>query len=238
MVDGGSEMGGGKGDQRQRGFTLVELLLAIFIFAIVISSVYGAYRFSFSIIHGSEARLLISRNARVAMERIAADLDGIVAGPGGLLEGERHDHSGKRGDSLAFVSSAHLVLSKADAIGGYTLIRYSVERDEGKGFLNLYRSDTVLFPGAAEEGNEARQDILCQGLKEVAFTYRDEDGTEKEEWQSDEGSKAAKKEEQQQGPLLPALVYVKLTFAESPDSEGETIFRTAVALPQKAESGQ
>lgn len=227
-----------KGCKRQRGFTLVELLLAIFIFAIVISSVYGAYRFSFSIIYGSEARLLISRNARVAMERIAADLDGIVAGPGGVLEGERHDDAGKRGDSLAFVSSAHLVLSKEDATGGYTLIRYSVERDEDKGLLNLYRSDTVLFPGAADKGNEARKDVLCQGLKEVAFTYRDEDGSEKEEWQSDEGNGAAQEGEQQKEPMLPALVYVKLTFAEYPDSEGESIFRTAVALPQKAKSGQ
>jgi general secretion pathway protein J len=227
-----------RGSQRQRGFTLVELLLAIFIFAIVISSVYGAYRFSFTIIHGAEARLLISRNARVAMERITADLDGIVAGPGGVLEGERHDHAGKRGDSLAFVSSAHLLLSKEDAIGGYTLIRYSVQRDEDKGLLNLYRADTVLFPGAAEEDNGARQDILCQGLKEVAFTYRDEDGAEREEWQSDEDNKGAEEEKQKREPLLPALVYVKLTFAESPDSEGETIFKTAVALPQKAESGQ
>ncbi len=238
MVDGGSEMAVWKESKRQRGFTLVELLLAIFIFAIVISSVYGAYRFSFSIIHGSEARLLIFRNARVAMERIAADLDGIVAGSGGVLEGERHDHAGKRGDSLAFVSSAHLALSKEDAVGGYTLIRYFVERDEDKGLLNLHRSDAVPFPGAADGGNEARQEILCQGLTEVAFTYLDEDGSEKEEWQSDEGDKGSNKGERQKEPVLPALVYVKLTFAESPDSEAGNIFRTAVALPQKAGSGQ
>jgi general secretion pathway protein J len=217
---------GGQG--QERGFTLIELLIAIFIFAIVVSSVYGAYRSTFRTVHGSEALLSTSRNARVAMERMTDDLMAIADGPGGALRGEKLDLYGARGDSLAFVSTVHLVLNKTEALGGYALIAYSVEKDKEDGMLNLYRSDTVLLPGGNRDGKDVRKEILAQGLKEVRFTYLDKDGKATDEWQSDEGQKAE--------PLLPALIYLQLTFGKSIDSEGGTVFKSAVALQQKSKS--
>lgn len=226
---------GGDGEQ-ERGFTLVELLVAIFIFALVVSSVYGAYRATFRIVHGSEFHLATSRNASIAVERITDDLSSIVSNRGGALRGERHDLYGTRGDSLVFVSSAHLVLSKTDTLNGYTLIAYSVERDEKGGLLNLYRSDTVVLPGGESEEKDLRKEILVQGLKEVSFSYVDEDGKQTDDWQSDKGLPKVGEDEQPAEVLLPALVYLKLTFAESIDSQGETVFTTAVALPQKTKN--
>ncbi|MGB3223162.1 MAG: prepilin-type N-terminal cleavage/methylation domain-containing protein, partial [Desulforhopalus sp.] len=64
----------------QRGFTLIELLIAMFIFAIVVSSVYGAYRSSFHVIHGSEYQLQVANNARIVLERLSEDLEAILPG--------------------------------------------------------------------------------------------------------------------------------------------------------------
>ncbi len=226
------------GNEQERGFTLVELLIAIFIFAIVVSSVYGAYRSTFKIVHDTESLLSTSRTARVAMERMTDDLIAIVGDSGGALRGEKHDISGARADSLAFVSSVHLVLSKTEVLNGYASIAYTVELDKDDGLLNLYRSDTVLLPGGHTGENDLRKEMLAKGLKEMRFAYLDKDGKITDEWHSDEGQKILGDKGQQAEPLLPALIYLHLTFGKSIDSKGGTVFKTAVALPQKSKSKQ
>lgn len=217
----------------ERGFTLVELLIAIFIFAIVISSVYGTYRATFRIINGSEEQLAISRNGRVALERIIDDLKSVVAGPGGELRGERRDQAGFRSDNLAFISSSHLALSAKDTLAGSTAIEYTAERNSASGLFDLYRSDRVLLPGGKQEESEPRRDVLAQGLREVNFSYVDTDGKIIDEWQNDGGTDAAVGE-RQEIPSLPKLVYIKLVFAQATDSEDGTVFKTAIALPRTA----
>jgi general secretion pathway protein J len=217
----------------ERGFTLVELLIAIFIFAIVVSVVYGSYRATFHIVHGSEYRLHIANSARIVLERVAEDLGSIVTGPGGVFSGEMHDYSGKRGDSLSFVSNAHLVLRKTDTRSGPVLIRYQVELDEETGLLNLYRSDIVLLPGTEidddDDDDDARKHLICRGLQEIQFTYFDQDGNETEEWQVEELVSSGEGAATEKSPF-PSLVYVELRFAESVESDVSTVFKTAVVL--------
>ena len=213
----------------ERGFTLVELLIAIFIFAIVVSAVYGSYRATFHIVHGSEYRLRIANSARIVLERVAEDLGSIVTGPGGAFSGETHDYSGKRGDSLAFVSNAHLVLRKTDTRSGPVLIRYEVEPDEETGLLNLYRSDIVPLPGTEINDDDARKLLICRGLQEIQFTYLDLDGNETEEWQVEEVVSPGEGAAAEKSPF-PSLVSVELRFAESAESDVSTVFKTAVAL--------
>lgn len=213
----------------ERGFTLVELLIAIFIFAIVVSAVYGSYRATFQIVHGSEYRLRIANSARVVLERVTEDLGSIVTGTGGVFSGETHAFSGKRGDSLSFVSNAHLVLSKTDTLSGPALISYQVEADEETGLLNLYRSDIVLLPGTETDSDDARKHLICRGLQEFQFTYLDQDGNETDDWQVEEivsGGEGAATEKSS----FPSLVYIELKFAESVESDISTVFRTAVDL--------
>ena len=232
----------GSDKRDERGFTLIELLIAMFIFAIVISSVYGAYRATFTIIHGSEAQMAISRSGQVAIERISDDLRSVVAGPGGELRGERKDVSGVRGDSLAFISASHLALSKKDMRAGYAFIGYSAEPDEKNGLLKLYRLDRVLMPGMEKEKSETPGEVLAAGLQEASFVYVDADGKETDEWDSDEGEEDPGEGEQPKEPLFPELVYVKLVFSRSAEreadqaSEGGVVFKTAVALPKKAKA--
>lgn len=231
---------------RQLGFTLIELLIAMFIFGIVVSTVYGAYRATFTVINGSEAKMALSRSGQVALERIGDDLRSLVAGPGGELVGERRNVSGARGDRLTFVSASHLALNKKDTRGGWALIAYAAEPDDRSGLLTLYRQDRVLLPGIEQEKSESPGEILATGLKEVSFTYLDADGREADDWDSEEGEAPAGEGEAGEGeqpkePTLPLLVYAKLVFArpgqdqaDDTASEGGVVFKTAVALPVKA----
>ncbi|MGB3211244.1 MAG: prepilin-type N-terminal cleavage/methylation domain-containing protein [Desulforhopalus sp.] len=230
MDAGRTKMLGFRPILRAQGFTLVELLIAIFIFAVVVSSVYGSYRATFHIIQGSESRLKVADSARVVLERVSEDLRSIVTGPGGLFGGERNEYSGARGDSISFVSSAHLVLRKSDPQSGFALIQYQVELDDDTGFLDLYRSDMSLLPGVELDDEDMEKHLICRGLKEFKITYLDDEGSESEEWQVEEVMPAGQDDPPEES-LFPALVYVELTFAESVESDTKTVFKTAVALP-------
>ncbi|TKB28299.1 prepilin-type N-terminal cleavage/methylation domain-containing protein [Desulfopila sp. IMCC35006] len=219
----------------ESGFTLIELLIAIAIFGIVISSVYGAYRATFNIVHGSEYQMEVADKARVVVERLNEDLRSIVTVPGSIFLGEQHAYADFVGDNLSFVSSAHLVLRKADAFTGNILIQYQSELDMDTGLLNLYRTEIILLPGVKLEdladAKDGQKHLICQGLLEMRFTYLDRDGRESEEWQVDEvvpTNPPTPPEEQE----FPAVVAIELRFAKSAKSENSTVFKTAVALPQ------
>lgn len=215
-----------------QGFTLIELLLAIFIFAIVISSVYGAYQATFRITRGSQYQTEIAQQGGLVLARITADLESLVLGNDGFMEGAEHDFSGARGDSLFFLADAHIVLRKADPPAKRAMIRYTALPDGGNGLLKLYRADTVPLPGVEFREEEARQHLLCAGLKEVRFTYHDVRGNTSADWRSDD-NRTGGNNGGEQLPELPVLVEVELRFAESSDSERSTVFKTAVALPRE-----
>lgn len=212
---------------KKAGFTLIELLFAIFIFAIVISAVYGVYRATFHTIQGSETNLSESYRARVAMERITDDLSAIVTGPGGFLQGIEQNISGARGDSLSFISSTHIALREDDTFSGDSAIQFNSVLDEESNLINLMRSDRVKRPGDRTTNENARKLLLCRGLKEVRFTYFDKTGEETTEWN--------KKNEVQEdsfplAPELPAMIVIELIFpGQEPDTDG-TVFKTAVAV--------
>jgi general secretion pathway protein J len=230
MVAGRSKVNSYPSTVRERGFTLVELLIAIFIFAIVISSVYGSYRATFHVVHGSEYQLKIANSARVVMERLSEDLNSIVTGPGGEFLGVSHTYSDSRGDSLSFVSSAHLVLRKTDTLSGHALVQYLPELDLDTGLLNLYRSDVVLLPGVGRGGGDVQKHLICRGLQEFRFTYIEQDGNETEEWQVEEVLPPSEGADPEESPF-PSLVRVELKFSESVESDSSTVFETAFALP-------
>ena len=115
------------------------------------------------------------------------------------------------------------------------MIAYTVEPDDESGLLQLYRANTRLLPGVDAADDEPTKHIICKGLQEVRFIYIDEDGSEADEWQEDEqqlpGSEGTGQE-----PILPRMVYLELKFADSMESDRGTVFRSAVALPQPADT--
>ncbi|BHH86022.1 PulJ/GspJ family protein [Desulforhopalus sp. 52FAK] len=215
-----------------KGFTLIELLLAIFIFAIVIASVYGAYRSTFHIIQGSEATLNESHKARAALERITEDITAIVTGPGGYLVGTERDIAGSRGDSMTFISSTHISLGRKDVIKGDAVISYTSEIDESDNSMRLLRSDAVKKPGATVEGTNGTEYLLCSGLQEIRFTYFNDEGEETTNWETES---TIESDGTVTGPELPAMVSIELVFKGSGTEESGNHFKTAVAFAKKLE---
>ncbi len=213
----------GKGCKSNQGFTLLELLLAITIFAVVVSLVYGAYNTTFRVINNSNVHAKYGAAARVAMERFSEDLETFHLGSSGFLKGESATVGEFGADSLSFTSTSHLVFDKNEMPAGYATITYSVEENEETGLLSLYRADIAFKPGA--ESAEEKGFLLCDGLREVSYVYFDDEGGETESWDSNERKSSGETE-------LPAMVKLQLGFAIEEAEDATLFFSTGVAIPR------
>jgi prepilin-type N-terminal cleavage/methylation domain-containing protein len=208
----------------REGFTLAELLISILIFSVVISLTYAAYNSTFKVISNADASSKYGERARITLERFAEDLDAFYLGNSAILIGETDNYGEFRGDTLRFTSTAHLIFNKDETAKGYAVISYTIAEQENSDLLRLYRADVAVLPGGAIADEEDRGFLLCDGLREVAFTYIDKDGNEADTWSMDE-------QKQNGGVSLPALVKMKIGFAGAEAEDAVIYFSTAVALP-------
>jgi general secretion pathway protein J len=228
--------------QNAGGFTLAEILIAIFIFAMVITIIYTAYTGTFRVIHETGSQAEIFEMARIAMERMLDDLEStyIPEGRGNTdLEenssqyfqflGKDQEIGGRDADTLQFISRAYLNLSGQDEDTGKTEIRYyAKENDKGDDFV-LYRSDRPMFRKALPSGEESNNDgmVLCQGLVSVNFTYYQESGEALESWDSTSD---------EHKDTVPRMVSIELEFVNPLNSDIPLRFMTSISLPIHEES--
>lgn len=215
----------------KKGFTLLEILIAMFILAIVLSIIFTSYTGTLRIINDTESQAYIYEMARIALERIQEDLQSAYfskkanaskseANKGTQFIGKDADIKGINADTLQFFSKAHIVLNDEDLDAGIAEISYYVkENEEGEGLV-LFRSDTSEFEEKPEEGTGGT--ILCDDLFSVNFTYYDADSNEHSNWDST-------KEEFKD--RLPAMVLIELSFRSKSHPEQPSKFITGVALP-------
>jgi len=207
-----------------RGFTLVEILIAISIFGMVIGLAYSSYNASFRIINSAEGHAKVYAQARTTLERIIGDLESFSIGKEMLFFGETESVGSRQGSSLEFTSTAHIQLHPDDTATGTVVIRYSVQEDEGEtDSIALYRQEyPLLDEDAADPDNPGL--LLCRNLQEVIFSYRDKDGQEQEEWGKEDA-------EDSDDTLLPRLITISLRFNDTEDDTDGTLFQTAISLP-------
>lgn len=216
---------------RGDGFTLIELLTSIFIFSVVVTSVYGSYRATFHTVNGTEKQVVLTSEARVVLERLTADLESMYAGEGGFLEGTKGDIGGNRGDSLSCTSSAHLLFNRNERQAGLTILRYTTEEDES-GRINLYRADAPVLPGE-NESEEEKGLLLARGLLSFQITYVTAEGDERDDWESEPPESQEGGEGQSAAIELPALIRVQIRMGEKDSTEEQgVVFKTAVAIPR------
>jgi len=215
------------------GFTLVEVLISIFIFALVASAIFTAYTGTFKIMDESEARADIYGMAGIALERISEDLESayfsnMAQNPGSdranpemvLFVGEKKEIGGRNCGALRFLSLAHLTFSEEEPVAKPTEIVYYVATKGEGDLLDLYRSDIPL--GYERPDSESGGLLLCEGLLSIDFTYYDSDGEPHETWDSGEGESKGK---------LPLRVSISMEFADSTNPDTPYKFTTGIALP-------
>ena len=213
-----------------KGFTLLEVLLAFFIFSILFVTIYASYSGSFKTINMTESRMELYRKAAIAMERISEDLQvsyisilppnsfGEPAGHTQFL-GEDKALNGSDADTMSFFSRIGPLFSDDIELSTGQLIFYDVIQGSEEGELVLLRSENPEF---IDESEEREGLTLCDGLQAVTFTYFDNDGESHESWDSDS---------EDLGGVLPRMVSVSLEFLNFENPDAPLKFMTSIALP-------
>jgi general secretion pathway protein J len=221
-----------KRSYRSSGFTLLEILMAISIFAIVISLAYGSYRATFRIIDSTESQTDIYNKGRIAMDRLSTDLGSLYLGTSGFLQGKPQNLGNREADTIRFTSTAHLVLNRKEQPAGYATISYTVEEDPETKGLRLFRRDKAFRPVETEELDTNKGLLLCDGLQEVKFFYHRNKQEKQDNWDSKEIEKADTKARK-----LPDWIEINLFFIDPVASDKSIRFTTAVTFPGIGSTG-
>lgn len=211
------------------GFTLLEILLAIFIFSIMITTLFGSFNQILGSVEGIEENITINEMAKTCLDRMILDLREIHVTSSQRysqpeldsdpdvhqLIGEQHSSQNKDFPKLRFTSSAHIAFGKGQTKGVAEIVYYVDETEENT--FVLKRSDRLNFEKPLDEKNN--DPVLCENIKSLSFTYYDKEGEEHESWDSD--SSEFKYE-------TPVSIGIRLEIGKEAASY---VFQTRVHLP-------
>jgi general secretion pathway protein J len=208
----------------ERGFTLVEILIAIFILGIVMSTVYASYTGTFRIIRETQGDAEIYGMARNALDRMVRDLQSAARWRGAFTFLTNSVTLGKRDFlRLTFRSAAHVTFSEREVPGGISVIEYRVEEGTEKEGYVLIRGDNLYRdPGKAEPIPGGY--ILCDRVDALTYLFYDEAGKEYQSWDSGSQTEA-------QRNRAPTGVLIRLSIVNAADKERPYRFTTRVRIP-------
>lgn len=211
---------------------MLEVLLAVTIFAVVSSMVGYAVRTAVTTLEATGNRKDIIRQARIALERIQGDLAAVQGGT--AFVGESRELAGSPADSLRFYSAAHLDFSSSQRARKVAEIRYEVEMSgDEQSTRKLIRYDIPALPGVEGTVDEGIGYVLCEQLAAVSFSFVDGEGQKTDTWDS----KPVEEDGAEVIPL-PATVYVSLEFLLDESERSTLQFDTAFRIPDVAGSSE
>jgi general secretion pathway protein J len=172
----------------ERGFTLMEIMIAVAITAMMGAIVAMSFHTSFHAKEEVEGEIEYYRMVRTAMSRMAREI-------GSAYVSDRYDPTkyrdqndrpsnfiGER-DHLTFTSFAHQRLYTDAKESDQMVVEYSVKASTEKGAhgrMDLIRRENPIVQDHMDRGGT--EDVLFEGIKKIEFSYWD---TDKQEWTRD-----------------------------------------------------
>lgn len=176
-----------KGASLRRGFTLIELMLAITIFAMIVGVIFSAFRVGISAWQGGERDIVFQQSMRATAELVFREISGTY--PYKITPGTMDEHTNfsaffGSSDSLLFVSNATL----QNRIGGVSLIEFWVDDEQGL----MLGEASALFTNyedmrAINLRDDEQAQVVSAWVKTITFRYfkreeTEDDGVWQEQW--------------------------------------------------------
>jgi general secretion pathway protein J len=177
------------------GFTLLEILLAIFFFGIIITTIFGAYRTILGKAESVQTNMVVNEMAQKCLHRMMLDLQSIYVPQPPLYKRPTLDSlpdayrivsapaavGSDRFMTLRFTSLAHVVLDRQFHEGVAEIVYYIHESGDDR--YELRRSDRLFFDEPFEP--QVGDPILCENVKTLTFKFFDHEGAEHDQWDSE-----------------------------------------------------
>ena len=166
-----------------RGFTLLEIMVAVFILGLVFSTVYAVFSGTLSTVRELDDDARAYAMARITLDHMSRDLSSLQRFQDAFyLRGENVQIGKRDFASLSFWSAAHLSYERDGEGGQPAEIRYTVREDREGGFA-LWRSDIPQARPSLDQKATGGV-IICERLQTMRLTFYDESGQKEDTWDS------------------------------------------------------
>ena len=157
----------------KRGFTLIEILVAIAILAVVLSTIYVSYISTMRVVKSLEYGDEIYYMARITLERMVLDLQSACKEKDSYEFVTLKDSTGKLPmKGVSFLSRAHLDFSGPGDTMAVAQISYELEGDPDSGGFSIIRRD-VLKQGEGSVGRRGLHPLPAVAVREPAVLRLD-----------------------------------------------------------------
>jgi type II secretion system protein J len=217
---------------RPGGFTLLEILIAIAILALVVSSLYGAYSGTMETTEKVESVRNVDQVARLALVQLTDDFKSLYYekaqeesedSPYHFGGGREMEIEGEGGPVVTFVTTSHLGFEMMFPSFRINRVSYVLEK-QGDSDLSytLVRTESS-FADLPGEHDETKVE-LADGVESLTLNYVDAEEQTFSQWDTEEAESEG---------LLPRLVQIRLEMA----GESPRVFTTSVAIGRQVDEG-
>jgi len=228
--------GSSGGNAPPGGFTLLEVLVSIVIFAIVLTAIYTTFNTTTSHSAAIDGSLGDHAMGLSCLNRMSIDLQSLYVTAEELYRkpgftdppdpfrflAAADTIGGTSFPRLEFASQAHLASTAGVPRRGIALITYHVTAAADGGFI-LRRGDRIIPEGP--ETDPLRNPILCEGLRGLSFVLYDDENDAYDVWDSDSDDV---------GHATPTAVRIRIEIDASPKPiQLETLIRLPVQRSKK-----
>ena len=212
----------------RRGFTLIEVMIAASILAVMGAMVFGSFQRAYRQKEEVQAEDERVGQARTALDRIAADLSVAFLSEHydhkrfpqrpTLFKGEDHSHE----DILLFTALSGERFEPDAKASDQHAVRYALDRDREAGgrFQSLYRRTHPLIDEELER--RGYKQVLCENVKSFELQYWD---TTKHEWVDEWDTTRPER-----SGVLPERVRIELVVVDSEGKDRKYLTQAPVML--------
>lgn len=168
---------------RNRGFTLLELIIALTIVAVMVVIIFGALRIGIRAWEKGERDVDVRQRQRIVLDLIKRQLASTAVND---VWGRDPKRVLLKGDNKSVEFVSHIPLTPGNRFGT-VYVRYAVKQEEGgEGeHLLFHEQNAALSDKKTDEGNnESEFSELIAGMQSIVFEYlKDRPGEKASLWQ-------------------------------------------------------